>query len=666
MNDGGAALPSGVSFVTGNGTARLSGTPASGTGGSYDFTITASNGVGASATQNFTLVVDQAPAITSAAADTFLAGEAGSFTIETTGYPNASLSDAGARLPSGLRFLDDANGTATISGTPAPGSGGSYPLTITATNGTDPDATQGFTLTIDESPGITSAAGTTFVVGRDTTFTVLTDGYPHASLSDGGARLPSEVSFSDNGDGTATISGTPAAGSGGSYPFTITATSGTASPATQAFTLTVDQSPSFTSAAVATFVVGKSGQFTVGSSGFPAPTLSVGGAKLPSGVSFVDNRNGTATISGKPAVHTAGRHELTITAGNGTTPAATQSFTLVVDQAPLITSAARAAFVVGRTATYRLTATGFPTASALRISDQGARLPAGLSFGDKGAVASISGTPKPGTAGMYRLTLRASNGVSPAASQVLVLSVDNLPGYVVATATGAVRSFGAIAYHGSASRLKLAAPVVGVAALPSGRGYWLAGANGAVYAFGSARQAGSLTSRHLRVGDIVAIVSTPDGGGYWLVSRAGAVYAFGDARYLGDLPGRGVHLNDVVAMAPTRDAKGYYLASATGSVYCFGDAVNHGRVVVRHSPVVAIGLDWATGGYWLAESNGVVLGRDAPSFRAAAVTGAVVGLAASADAEGYYLATPSRVLRAGDARKFGSGSTSSVVAISSP
>ena len=455
------------------------------------------------------------------------------------------------------------------------------------------------------------------------------------------------MSFVDNRNGTATISGKPAAGSGGSYPFTITATSGTASPATQAFTLTVDQSPSFTSAAVTTFVVGKSGQFTVGSSGFPAPTLSVGGAKLPSGVSFVDNRNGTATISGKPAVHTAGRHELTITAGNGTTPAATQSFTLVVDQAPLITSGARAAFVVGRTATYRLTATGFPTASALRISDQGARLPAGLSFGDKGAVASISGTPKPGTAGMYRLTLRASNGVSPAASQVLELSVDNLPGYVVATATGAVRSFGAIAYHGSASRLKLAAPVVGVAALPSGRGYWLAGANGAVYAFGSARQAGSLTSRHLRVGDIVAIVSTPDGGGYWLVSRAGAVYAFGDARYLGDLPSRGVHLNDVVAMAPTRDAKGYYLASATGSVYCFGDAVNHGRVVVRHSPVVAIGLDWATGGYWLAESNGVVLGRGAPSFRAAAVTGAVVGLAASADAEGYYLATPSRVLRAG-------------------
>ena len=248
LNDGGATLPSGVSFVNGNGTARLSGTPASGTGGSYDFTITASNGVGASATQNFTLVVDQAPAITSAAANTFLAGEAGSFTIETTGYPNASLSDAGASLPSGLRFLDDANGTATISGTPAPGSGGSYPLTITATNGTDPNATQGFTLTIDESPGITSAAGTTFVVGRDTTFTVITDGFPHASLSDGGARLPSEVSFSDNGDGTATISGTPAAGSGGSYPFTITATSETASPATQAFTLTVDQSPSFTSA----------------------------------------------------------------------------------------------------------------------------------------------------------------------------------------------------------------------------------------------------------------------------------------------------------------------------------------------------------------------------------------------------------------------------------
>jgi hypothetical protein len=47
------------------------------------------------------------------------------------------------------------------------------------------------------------------------------------------------VTFVDNGDGTATLAGTPGAGTEGSYPFTITAAN-TASPnASQNFTLIV-------------------------------------------------------------------------------------------------------------------------------------------------------------------------------------------------------------------------------------------------------------------------------------------------------------------------------------------------------------------------------------------------------------------------------------------
>ncbi len=48
------------------------------------------------------------------------------------------------------------------------------------------------------------------------------------------------MTFIDNGDGTATLAGTPAAGTGGSYPFTITASNGIGTDATQSFTLTVD------------------------------------------------------------------------------------------------------------------------------------------------------------------------------------------------------------------------------------------------------------------------------------------------------------------------------------------------------------------------------------------------------------------------------------------
>jgi hypothetical protein len=44
-----------------------------------------------------------------------------------------------------VSFIDNGNGTATISGTPAAGSAGSYPITITASNGVDPAAAQEFT-----------------------------------------------------------------------------------------------------------------------------------------------------------------------------------------------------------------------------------------------------------------------------------------------------------------------------------------------------------------------------------------------------------------------------------------------------------------------------------------------------------------------------------------
>ena len=48
------------------------------------------------------------------------------------------------------------------------------------------------------------------------------------------------MTFVDNGNGTATLSGTPAAGTAGTYPLTITASNGVGSPANQSFTLTVN------------------------------------------------------------------------------------------------------------------------------------------------------------------------------------------------------------------------------------------------------------------------------------------------------------------------------------------------------------------------------------------------------------------------------------------
>ena len=85
-----------------------------------------------------TLTENVAPAIISAASATSIVGAHFTFTITTTGEPAPAITESGP-LPSGLTFTDNGNGTATISGTAASGTGGSYPLTITA--GTTPPRT---------------------------------------------------------------------------------------------------------------------------------------------------------------------------------------------------------------------------------------------------------------------------------------------------------------------------------------------------------------------------------------------------------------------------------------------------------------------------------------------------------------------------------------------
>jgi len=401
------ALPTGVTFTPATG--KLSGTPAAGTAGTYPLTLTAHNGIGADATQIFSLVVNQAPAITSANSTSFTVGVAGTFTAAATGSPAPTFSESGS-LPSGVTFN---NSTGVLAGTPAAGMGGSYPIVITALNGVGANATQNFTLTVNQSSAITSANATTLIVNAAGTFTVTATGFPAPTLSESGA-LPSGVTFTP---GTGKLSGTPGAGTSGSYPITFTAHNGIGADATQVFTLTIDQSSSITSSSSTTFAAGSLGTFTVTATGVPAPALSESGA-LPNGVTF---NTSTGVLGGTAAPGTGGIYNISFTAHNGVGADAVQSFTLTVNQAPLITSANNTAFVVGTLGSFTVTSVGPPAPS---LSETGA-LPSGVTFNTGTGV--LSGTPGPGTSGSYPISFTAHNIVSPDAIQAFTLTVNQSP-----------------------------------------------------------------------------------------------------------------------------------------------------------------------------------------------------------------------------------------------
>jgi hypothetical protein len=350
-----------------------------------------------------TALAFSSPTITSVNSTQLAIGAPGYFTVTTSGYPTASISESGA-LPTGVTFVDNGNGTATLGGIPAQGSSPSWPIIITAMNGTAPNATQGFTLTVTGGlpNGITSAATTTFTVGTPGYFLVNTNFTPIATNITETGTLPSGVTFTNYLNGTAVLAGTPAAATNGSYPLTVTASNGTQS-VSQSFTLTVSPAGvvSFTSAASTTFTPSVYGSFSVTATGTPTPAVSLYSGSLPSGVYFTPG-TGTGTLYGTPTV--IGTYPLTFSASS-TAGTVYQSFTLTVGSGSLaFTSAASTTFTPSVYGSFSVTATGTPTPA---VSLYSGSLPSGVYFTPGTGTGTLYGTPT--VIGTYPLTFSASS-----------------------------------------------------------------------------------------------------------------------------------------------------------------------------------------------------------------------------------------------------------------
>ena len=105
----------------------------------------------------------------------------------------------------------------------------------------------------------------------------------------------------------------------------------------------------------------------------------------------------------------------------------------------------------------------------------------------------------------------------------------------------------AAAFYGSEGGSHLNAPIVGMAASPSGHGYWMVASDGGIFSFGDAAFYGSEGGSHLNA-PIVGMAASPSGHGYWMVASDGGIFSFGDAAFYGSEGGS--HLNaPIVGMA---------------------------------------------------------------------------------------------------------------------
>ena len=287
---------------------------------------------------------------------------------------------------------------------------GNFDVTVVASNGINPDATQSFTINVQTSstfaPIITSTPITTGTVGQLYTYDVKTDGNPAITYSL--TVAPSGMTINPS---SGIIQWTPS--SEGDFNVTVNAANGISPDATQSFTINVQAAPFapiITSTPVTNGVVGQLYTYDVETDGNPAITYSL--TVAPSGMTINPS---SGIIQWTPS--SAGDFNVTVNAANGINPDATQSFTINVQAAPFaptITSTPVTNGVVSQLYTYDVNASGNPTPTYSLTQN-----PSGMTINPTSGL--IEWTP--GSTGDFGVTVNATNGINPDATQSFTINV---------------------------------------------------------------------------------------------------------------------------------------------------------------------------------------------------------------------------------------------------
>jgi uncharacterized repeat protein (TIGR03803 family) len=283
-------------------------------------------------------------------------GAVATFTVagnnQTTADFTASIDWGDGTTSTGTVGLGS-NGVFTVSGTHTY-SAGTYTLRVTLTNGGTSPGTASVQIQV-ANPTVTAAAVTptlntpfngqvvTFTDGSNTLLPSSFTATIHWGDAAGNSTDTSGNISQPGGSGTLyviTDNTMPHTHSvAGAYTFTVTLTAPGNSNflASGSGTASVYEAPSITSGNFTNFIVGTAGNFTVTTGpDFPTATRLTESGALPGGLSFTDNGDGTATVSGTPRTDTGGSYVFTITASNGIAPYATQTFTLQVDRNSIV------------------------------------------------------------------------------------------------------------------------------------------------------------------------------------------------------------------------------------------------------------------------------------------------------------------------------------------
>ncbi|MCB2230188.1 tandem-95 repeat protein [bacterium] len=427
-----APLPTNATFVDNlNGTGTFTFNPDFTQAGTFDVTFTATDGTDTDGELVTITVnnVNQAPVLATIGARSVDEGQQLQFTVNATdpdgGFPALSA----APLPTNATFVDNGDGSGTFTFNPDFTQAGSFDVTFSATDGTDTDG-ELVTITVNNvnlAPTLTAIGAQSIAEGGTLAFTVT------ASDPDGtipaltASPLPTNATFTDNGNGTGSFSFTPDFTQEGSYDITFTASDGSLTD-DELVTVTVtgtNQAPVLATIGARSVDEGQQLQFTVSATDADGviPTLSA--APLPTNATFVDNLNGTGTFTFNPDFTQAGTFNITFTAGDGV-DTDDEIVAVTVNQvnlAPVLSPIGPRSTTEGITLAFTVNASD-PDGNLASIT--AAPLPPNATFTDNGdGTGSFSFTPDFSQAGVYNVTFTATDDSSTTDAEVVTVTVND-------------------------------------------------------------------------------------------------------------------------------------------------------------------------------------------------------------------------------------------------
>ena len=383
-------LPPGLSLSAAG---IISGTPTA--TGTFPFTATVTDSLGATASRQFTIVIAQGLTITTAPTlPGATVGVSYSVSLQASGgvapYTWTTLSGS---LPAGLSL--GSNGS--VAGIPT--AAGSSSFTVQVTDSLNHTASLQLSITVAPVLSITTSSLPGGTVGAAYSQSLaVTGGTPPYTWSLLTGTLPGGLTLSSGGS----IAGT--ANAAGTFSFTVQVTDSLTLTATKKLAITVAAGLTISTAAAlpnASINVSYS-QSLAAAGGTPPYTWALTTGALPGGLTL----SAAGAISGKPTA--TGNFQFTATVTDSASATASQQFTLAVAGGLTIATRALPGGKLGVAYSQTLTATG--GTPPYTFSTSPSSLPPGITL--TGAV--LSGTPT--TAGSYTFTLHVTDSVSATAS----------------------------------------------------------------------------------------------------------------------------------------------------------------------------------------------------------------------------------------------------------